>query len=251
MVLLHGPGEFGGTWLPVLDDLARTHRVIAPDLPGHGASDAPDGGIDAAYLTAWLGELIDGHLPDAARAGGPRRRGCDRGRVRRGAPRPDHRARPGGHDGARALRAGPTVRAGACTVSSATRPRAPTSGSWTSARSTSTPPGTGSATGGRRSPRTPSSSARDPRVQAATGAMIGLYGASRCRTSCWRRSPCRPRSSGAARTPRSRSRRRGGRRALRLAAAGRGRRRRRPGAGPPARVRRGAARRPRHDGSRS
>jgi pimeloyl-ACP methyl ester carboxylesterase len=33
MVLLHGPGEFAATWLPVLPQLARTHRVIAPDLP--------------------------------------------------------------------------------------------------------------------------------------------------------------------------------------------------------------------------
>jgi pimeloyl-ACP methyl ester carboxylesterase len=63
MVLLHGPGEFGGTWLPVLDDLAATHRVIAPDLPGHGASEAPDGGIDPAYLATWLDELIIATCP--------------------------------------------------------------------------------------------------------------------------------------------------------------------------------------------
>lgn len=58
MVLLHGPGEFAATWLPVLDDLARTHRVIAPDLPGHGASDTPAGGIDSGFLLEWLGDLI-------------------------------------------------------------------------------------------------------------------------------------------------------------------------------------------------
>jgi pimeloyl-ACP methyl ester carboxylesterase len=63
MVLLHGPGEFGGTWLPVLDDLATTHRVIAPDLPGHGASDAPAGGIAPAALAAWLDELIAATCP--------------------------------------------------------------------------------------------------------------------------------------------------------------------------------------------
>ena len=38
MLLLHGPGEFAAGWLPVFPDLVPTHRVIAPDLPGHGAS---------------------------------------------------------------------------------------------------------------------------------------------------------------------------------------------------------------------
>ena len=47
MVLLHGPGEFAAAWLPVLPELVRTHRVIAPDLPGHGASGTPDGPLDA------------------------------------------------------------------------------------------------------------------------------------------------------------------------------------------------------------
>ena len=42
MVLLHGPGEFAAAWLPVLPDLIRTHRVIVPDLPGHGASRMTD-----------------------------------------------------------------------------------------------------------------------------------------------------------------------------------------------------------------
>ncbi|MCA1706101.1 MAG: hypothetical protein LC808_23710, partial [Actinobacteria bacterium] len=31
LVLLHGPGEFAGTWLPVLAQLVRTHQVIVPD----------------------------------------------------------------------------------------------------------------------------------------------------------------------------------------------------------------------------
>ena len=63
MVLLHGPGEFAATWLPVLPELVRTHRVIAPDLPGHGATGTPDGALDADRVLRWLGELIEHTCP--------------------------------------------------------------------------------------------------------------------------------------------------------------------------------------------
>jgi pimeloyl-ACP methyl ester carboxylesterase len=58
VVLLHGQGGWSGMWLPVVGDLAATHRVIAPDLPGLGASEVPGGPPDAARVLAWLGELI-------------------------------------------------------------------------------------------------------------------------------------------------------------------------------------------------
>jgi len=57
MVLL--AGEFTAVWMRVIPDLATTHRVIAPDLPGLGASEVPDGSPDAASALAWLDELID------------------------------------------------------------------------------------------------------------------------------------------------------------------------------------------------
>jgi pimeloyl-ACP methyl ester carboxylesterase len=58
VVLLHGPGEFAGKWLRVIPALAQTNRVIAPDLPAHGASEVPDGPLDAARIHAWLDDLI-------------------------------------------------------------------------------------------------------------------------------------------------------------------------------------------------
>ena len=57
IVLLHEQGEFGASWLRVIPDLVSSHRVIAPDLPGHGASEA-SGELDADRVLAWLGELI-------------------------------------------------------------------------------------------------------------------------------------------------------------------------------------------------
>lgn len=58
IVLLHGPGEFAATWLPVLPRLTRTHRVVVPDLPGHGASPTT-GPLDVGAVLRWLGELVE------------------------------------------------------------------------------------------------------------------------------------------------------------------------------------------------
>jgi pimeloyl-ACP methyl ester carboxylesterase len=59
MVLLHGPAAYGASWHPALRALVTTHHVIAPDLPGHGASAMVEGHLDGARVTAWLGELIE------------------------------------------------------------------------------------------------------------------------------------------------------------------------------------------------
>jgi pimeloyl-ACP methyl ester carboxylesterase len=63
MVLLHGSGEFAALWLRVLPGLAGSHRVIAPDLPGHGDSAAPPGPLGADRMLAWLGELLERACP--------------------------------------------------------------------------------------------------------------------------------------------------------------------------------------------
>jgi pimeloyl-ACP methyl ester carboxylesterase len=58
VVLLHGPGEFAVRWMRVIPHLVGTHRVIAPDLPDHGASELTDGELDADRVLRWLEELI-------------------------------------------------------------------------------------------------------------------------------------------------------------------------------------------------
>jgi pimeloyl-ACP methyl ester carboxylesterase len=59
LVLLHGPGEFAAKWMRVIPELVKSHRVVAPDLPGHGASDVDGGRLDAHRVAAWLAELIE------------------------------------------------------------------------------------------------------------------------------------------------------------------------------------------------
>jgi putative flavoprotein involved in K+ transport len=58
VVLLHGLGEFAATWTRVIPALVASHRVVAPDLPGHGASRGADGRLDGERMLAWLDELI-------------------------------------------------------------------------------------------------------------------------------------------------------------------------------------------------
>jgi pimeloyl-ACP methyl ester carboxylesterase len=63
VVLLHGQGGWAGVWVPVMADLARDHRVVAPDLPGLGASRVNGAPPDTGRVLAWLGELLDRTCP--------------------------------------------------------------------------------------------------------------------------------------------------------------------------------------------
>jgi pimeloyl-ACP methyl ester carboxylesterase len=64
LVLLHSPGGFAAKWFRVMPELVTMHRVIAPDLPGHGASEAPSS-FEAEPILAWLDELIERTCPSA------------------------------------------------------------------------------------------------------------------------------------------------------------------------------------------
>lgn len=63
MVLLHGPGGSAVHWWQVIPELVTTNRVVAPDLPGQGASEMVGNPLDAdgaaERVLAWLGELIE------------------------------------------------------------------------------------------------------------------------------------------------------------------------------------------------
>jgi pimeloyl-ACP methyl ester carboxylesterase len=59
VLLLHGQGEFAAVWTRVVPGLVKTHRVIVPDLPGHGASEVTDGSLDTSTVLTWLDELIE------------------------------------------------------------------------------------------------------------------------------------------------------------------------------------------------
>jgi pimeloyl-ACP methyl ester carboxylesterase len=58
LLLIHGMSGSFENWQEVIEPLARNHTVIAPDLPGHGAS-APGGGdYSLGALAAGLRDLL-------------------------------------------------------------------------------------------------------------------------------------------------------------------------------------------------
>ncbi|WP_167045922.1 alpha/beta hydrolase [Salinibacterium sp. ZJ454] len=59
VVLLHGAPQNWWEWHAVIPELAKTNRVIAPDLRGAGWTDVPTGGYTREQLLADLVNLLD------------------------------------------------------------------------------------------------------------------------------------------------------------------------------------------------
>ena len=58
LLLIHGMGGNFRNWEEVVEPLARTHTVIAPDLPGHGSSHPGGGDYSVGALAAGLRDLL-------------------------------------------------------------------------------------------------------------------------------------------------------------------------------------------------
>ncbi|MCW2967164.1 MAG: alpha/beta hydrolase fold protein [Solirubrobacteraceae bacterium] len=59
LLLVHGWPQHWWAWREVIPELARSHRVICPDLRGHGWTDAPSSGYDKEQLATDLLALLD------------------------------------------------------------------------------------------------------------------------------------------------------------------------------------------------
>jgi pimeloyl-ACP methyl ester carboxylesterase len=70
VLLLHGMWCESGMWLPVLERLAPSHRVVAPDFRAHGGTAVPAPGWSIADLADDMVSLLDKlDIPVAAVAG--------------------------------------------------------------------------------------------------------------------------------------------------------------------------------------
>jgi pimeloyl-ACP methyl ester carboxylesterase len=63
IILLHGPGESAVWWMRVIPNLVKSHRVIVPDLPGHGTSGLPENTLELFVMLEWLEDLIGKTCP--------------------------------------------------------------------------------------------------------------------------------------------------------------------------------------------
>jgi (E)-2-((N-methylformamido)methylene)succinate hydrolase len=70
VVLVHGVGLRLEAWAPQIEALAATHRVIAVDLPGHGASSPIGNGSGLAAFVDWLTTTLDDLSLDSVNVAG-------------------------------------------------------------------------------------------------------------------------------------------------------------------------------------
>jgi len=66
LLLLHGLGGTKITWTPFLAQLARDHRLIVPDLPGHGGSAKPRSDYSPRFFARVMTGLLDAMGVDRA-----------------------------------------------------------------------------------------------------------------------------------------------------------------------------------------
>ena len=59
IVLIHGMAGSSRTWRDVMPALAEHHRVLAPDLVGHGSSEKPPGDYSLGAFASSLRDLFD------------------------------------------------------------------------------------------------------------------------------------------------------------------------------------------------
>lgn len=58
IVLLHGLGGCSDKWMPVMDILSSSYRVLAPDIIGYGKSDKPVVDYTPAYMVSFVKKFI-------------------------------------------------------------------------------------------------------------------------------------------------------------------------------------------------
>jgi len=58
IVLVHGLSATNASMLPLIPALSKHYRVLAPDLPGHGGTQARHSAHAAAYLGTWLAAFV-------------------------------------------------------------------------------------------------------------------------------------------------------------------------------------------------
>ena len=59
IILIHGAGQGGITWYPIIRELSKNYNVIVPDVPGYGESDKPDASYDSNFFANWLKSFLD------------------------------------------------------------------------------------------------------------------------------------------------------------------------------------------------
>lgn len=70
LILIHGVGMRLEAWVPQISAFARTHRVIAVDMPGHGESSKLPAASPLAAFVDWFGGFLDELALDGANVAG-------------------------------------------------------------------------------------------------------------------------------------------------------------------------------------